>query len=55
TKVWDLLDYSAVSFPVDEVRKEVDVQPNGYQPRNDMDAWNWKIYDPHVINGHPVN
>ncbi|GLA28359.1 acetamidase [Aspergillus phoenicis ATCC 13157] len=55
TKVWNLLDYPAVSFPVDEVRKEVDVQPNGYQPRNDLDAWNWEIYDPHVMNGHPVS
>lgn len=55
TKVWNLLDYPAVSFPVDKVRKEVDVQPNNYQPRNDLDAWNWEIYDPHVMNGHPVS
>lgn len=55
TKVWNLLDYPAVTFPVDTVKKEIDVQPNGYQPRNDLDAWNWGLYDPNTMHGHPIN
>lgn len=55
TKVWNLLDYPAVTFPVDEVRKEIDIQPEDYQPRNDLDAWNWDLYDPNTMDGHPVN
>jgi Asp-tRNA(Asn)/Glu-tRNA(Gln) amidotransferase A subunit family amidase len=55
TKVWNLLDYPAVTFPVDEVRKELDMQRNYYQPRNDLDAWNWDLYDLKKMEGHPVN
>lgn len=55
TKVWNLLDYPAVTFPVDEVRKKLDTPPRGYQPRNDLDAWNWDLYDPNTMDGHPVN
>ncbi|OJJ71754.1 hypothetical protein ASPBRDRAFT_177419 [Aspergillus brasiliensis CBS 101740] len=55
TKVWNLLDYPAVTFPVDRVRKEVDVRPNGYEPRNDLDAWNWGLYDADAMDGYPVN
>lgn len=25
-----------------------------YQPRNDQDAWNWAVYDPEGMDGHPV-
>jgi amidase len=25
-----------------------------YQPRNDQDAWNWDVYDPENMDGHPV-
>jgi Asp-tRNA(Asn)/Glu-tRNA(Gln) amidotransferase A subunit family amidase len=25
-----------------------------YQPRNDQDLWNWGIYDPETMDGHPV-
>lgn len=55
TKVWNLLDYPAVTFPVGKVRKEIDIQPKDYQPRNDLDAWNWGLYDPKTMDGHPVN
>ncbi|OJJ04201.1 hypothetical protein ASPVEDRAFT_172146 [Aspergillus versicolor CBS 583.65] len=55
TKVWNLLDYPAVTFPVDKVRREIDIQLKGYQPRNDLDAWNWGLYDPENMDGHPVN
>jgi amidase len=25
-----------------------------YQPRNNQDLWNWGIYDPEAMDGHPV-
>ncbi|GKZ16489.1 hypothetical protein AbraCBS73388_000064 [Aspergillus brasiliensis] len=37
------------------VRKEVDVQPSGYEPRSDLDAWNWRLYDADAMHGYPVN
>jgi len=55
TKVWNLLDYPAISFPTDQVRKEVDVQPSDYEPRNDLDAWNWSLYDADMMDGHKVS
>lgn len=55
TKVWNLLDYPAVTFPVDEVRKEIDVKQRDDEPHNELDAWNWALYDPHTLNGHPVS
>ncbi|PWY83040.1 amino acid/polyamine transporter [Aspergillus heteromorphus CBS 117.55] len=55
TKIWNFLDYSAVTFPVDQVRAEVDAPPQDYQPRNDLDAWNWKLYDADTMDGHPVS
>lgn len=56
TKVWNLLDYPAISFPVDEVRKGVDSTPDvPYSPRNANDAWNWNQFDIDSMDGHPVN
>ncbi|RAK96451.1 amidase [Aspergillus ibericus CBS 121593] len=55
TKIWNFLDYSAVTFPVDQVRAEVDELPADYQPRNELDAWNWGLYNAETMNGHPVN
>ncbi|OOF91092.1 hypothetical protein ASPCADRAFT_211370 [Aspergillus carbonarius ITEM 5010] len=55
TKIWNFLDYSAVTFPVDQVRAEVDELPADYQPRNQLDAWNWALYNAETMNGHPVN
>jgi Asp-tRNA(Asn)/Glu-tRNA(Gln) amidotransferase A subunit family amidase len=54
TKIWNLLDYPALTFPVDQVRAE-DVLPPDYKPRNELDAWNWALYDTDVMKGHPVN
>ena len=25
-----------------------------YQPRNDLDKWNWELYDPELMHGMPV-
>ncbi|OAX84311.1 hypothetical protein ACJ72_01309 [Emergomyces africanus] len=56
TKVWNLLDYSALTFPVGEVCKEKDRLPaTPYEPRNELDAWNWGLYDVDAMAGHPVN
>ncbi|KAB8200935.1 Amidase [Aspergillus parasiticus SU-1] len=55
TKIWNLLDYPAVTFPVDEVRVAVDGVLKTYQPRNELDAWNWDLYDVKAMEGHPIN
>lgn len=55
TKIWNLLDYPAVTFPVDEVRAEKDDVQSDYQPRNELDKWNWDLFDAKVMDGHPVN
>lgn len=26
----------------------------GYEARNAMDEWNWKLYDPERMDGHPI-
>ncbi|KAL4801094.1 amidase signature domain-containing protein [Aspergillus venezuelensis] len=59
TRVWNLLDYSALAFPVDVVRGDVDgvsgsVGKEAYESRNEMDAWNWRLFDPEIMDGHPV-
>ncbi|RFU32123.1 hypothetical protein B7463_g4203, partial [Scytalidium lignicola] len=55
TKVWNVLDYTALSFPVDTISIEKDPVPSPpYEPRSDLDAFNWKLYDPVAMNGHPV-
>ncbi|KAL2007218.1 hypothetical protein VTN00DRAFT_8656 [Thermoascus crustaceus] len=56
TKIWNFLDYSAVTFPVDKVRADKDKLPETpYKPRNELDAWNWNVYDLERMAGHPVN
>ncbi|KAJ6159789.1 hypothetical protein N7497_004326 [Penicillium chrysogenum] len=56
TKIWNLLDYPALTFPVDRVRAEVDVLPSEpYIPRNRLDEWNWNIFDAKQADGCPVN
>ncbi|EEH41340.1 acetamidase [Paracoccidioides lutzii Pb01] len=56
TKVWNFLDYSALTFPVGEVCAERDRLPETpYEPRNALDEWNWGLYDLEAMAGHPVN
>ncbi|KAI9369784.1 amidase signature domain-containing protein [Aspergillus egyptiacus] len=55
TKIWNLLDYPAVTLPLDQVRAGEDVLSPDYQPRNELDAWNWNLYDAQAMDGHPVN
>lgn len=55
TKVFNLLDYPALSFPAGTASKTLDPLPeDGYTPRNEIDAWNRSLYDPETMDGHPV-
>lgn len=55
TKLFNLLDYTALSFPAGKASKELDQMPkSGYTPRNDHDAWNWERYDHESMDGHHV-
>ncbi|KAJ5570324.1 uncharacterized protein N7459_009754 [Penicillium hispanicum] len=56
TKIWNFLDYPALTFPVDRVRAEKDQLPREpYIPRNSLDEWNWNLYDAAKVDGYPVN
>lgn len=56
TKIWNFLDYPALSFPVDRVRAERDQLPaEPYVPRNTLDEWNWNLYDVDQMDGYPVS
>lgn len=55
TKVWNALDYPALSFPAGTVRKDLDTGVDrDYEPRNEHDAWNWRLFDPLKLDGHPI-
>lgn len=50
-----MLDYTALAFPASTVSATKDSIPSTpYEPRNETDAWNWKLYDPVTMDGHPV-
>ena len=56
TKVWNFLDYPAVTFPVGKVRADLDrLSGEPYEPRNAQDEWNWNTYDVDQVDGYPVN
>ncbi|KAJ5313769.1 uncharacterized protein N7443_000653 [Penicillium atrosanguineum] len=56
TKIWNFLDYPALTFPVDEVRADQDSLPaEPYVPRNPLDEWNWNLYDAGKVDGYPVS
>jgi len=56
TKVWNVLDYTAMVIPYGHVSRELDphVAPE-YVPRNEVDEWNWNLYDIDVMHGHPLS
>ncbi|TVY41093.1 Acetamidase [Lachnellula subtilissima] len=55
TKIWNVLDYTALAFPVSTVSAEKDPIPSTlYEPRSELDAWNWNLYDPVTMDGHSV-
>ena len=56
TKIWNFLDYTALTFPVDQVRAGRDTLPEQpFTPRNPLDEWNWNLYDAERVDGYPVN
>lgn len=60
TKVWNFLDYAALVLPAGKVDSTQDVgkdgpEVSGYVPRNDLDKWNWALYDPELMDGMPVS
>ncbi|KEQ93055.1 hypothetical protein AUEXF2481DRAFT_349578 [Aureobasidium subglaciale EXF-2481] len=55
TKLFNFLDYPALSFPTGKVHKELDDNmQHDYVARNEVDAWNWKHYDPETMYGHDI-
>lgn len=54
TKVWNVLDYTALTFPATVTIKDVDIMQEDYKPRNPQDAWNWAVYDKEASDGMPV-
>lgn len=59
TKVWNLLDYTALVIPGGKVDKNVEVGRNseevtGYQTRNETDQRNWQLYDPATMDDLPI-
>lgn len=50
-----MLDYTALAFPVSTISAAKDPVPSTpYEPRNELDAWNWNLYDPVTMDGHSV-
>lgn len=55
TKLFNFLDYTALTFPAGRACKALDEQySTDYDPRNDIDAWNWGLYNPLTMEGHSV-
>ncbi|KAI5365423.1 putative amidase signature domain-containing protein [Septoria linicola] len=55
TKVWNLLDYTAVVLPGGKVDKKLDRKVEEvYEARNELDRWNWSLYDPEEMDGLPA-
>ncbi|EOD50671.1 putative acetamidase protein [Neofusicoccum parvum UCRNP2] len=55
TSQWNLLDYPSLSFPVSQVDPAIDVKDETYQPRNEHDDFNHKLYEPETYRDAPVS
>lgn len=55
TSLFNLLDYSALVFPVTKVDPERDVKDPNYIPMNEFDAWAYDHYDPSLQKHAPVS
>lgn len=56
TKIWNFLDYPALTFPVDQVKADQDRWPTeSSPPRNELDEWNFNLYNPDQVNGYPIS
>jgi amidase len=57
TKLFNFLDYTALSFPAGRASKDLDKErsaASSYRPRNSHDAWNWDHYDIESMDRHNV-
>lgn len=55
TKLFNFLDYPAMSFPAGKVDKRIESDlEQGYIARNDHDAWNQGLYDLETMHGHHI-
>ncbi|KAF2757566.1 general amidase [Pseudovirgaria hyperparasitica] len=54
TTIVDLLNYSAVSFPVTKAEEAIDQPDPDFKPMNDDDLENWEAYDAKKYDGAPV-
>ncbi|KAH7000845.1 amidase [Macrophomina phaseolina] len=56
TKLFNILDYTSLSFPAGKVSKQLDEGGvlKSYDPRNSLDAWNWELYDLEKMDGHDI-
>lgn len=55
TSVFSTLDYSVGVMPVTRASKELDLVEEGYLPKNDIDEYIWKNYDPAETDGGAVS
>lgn len=58
TKVFNFVDYPAVVIPAGAVSKDLDstsaAEIGSYQPRNQLDEWNWGNFDLDSMDGMPI-
>lgn len=55
TKVFNFLDYTALTFPAGNASEHLDNEfAADRAPRNALDAWNRVFYDPSAMDGHSV-
>jgi len=52
TSQWNLLDYPALVFPVDKVDVEKDSLKENHEPRNEIDRFNWNLWEQHGAEGY---
>ena len=56
TKVWNFLDYTAMTLPISSVMKDKDSPSTEHSnTRGPLDAWNDSLYDLERMAGHPIN
>ncbi|CAO1599035.1 hypothetical protein XANCAGTX0491_002780 [Xanthoria calcicola] len=55
TSQWNLLDYPAVSFPVDKVDKRLDGKEQRSEFLGTLDQENWRLWDPDIFDGLPIS
>lgn len=52
TSQWNLLDYPAIVFPVDQVDTLKDSAKLDYTPRNEQDKFNWDLWEKYGAEGY---